>query len=209
MRRWNYVPSSRALRVVWYFVALLAIALVVLLIVSVTRQSQRLNETAANVRESKADRAQLHSALDDVAAALATANERLIDAGRSPVAEPPSVTEVPGPAGEPGATGAQGPEGETGAAGPVGRQGKPGKDGQDGATGPSGPVGADGPQGPAGPAGPEGPRGEQGPKGDQGPAGADGQGAFPFTFVFTVDTLTGSTTYTVTCVAEGCNVTTS
>jgi len=53
-------------------------------------------------------------------------------------------------------------------------------------------------------------RGPQGPAGTDGQDGADGQSAFPFTFSWTVqDNPAHSTTYTVTCTPDGCNVTES
>lgn len=197
----GWVPSPRVVTVAMITAALLAVGLFVLLLALVIGQKVRLDQAARNDAESQSDRAELHAAVDDLATALAKANARLVDAGRQPVTDPGPV--LPGPAGEPGATGAQGPAGDRGPQGWPGRPGKPGAAGQDGATGAQGPAGAEGPPGPAGP---QGERGEPGPKGDQGPAGP---GPWPFTFNFTVRTLTGSTTYTVTCAAEGCTVTES
>jgi len=195
----GWVPSRRILAVVTGVAVACVLGLMVLLIAVAVMQSDQLEEAAENDRESRADRAELHAAVDELAGALAKANDRLIDAGRQPVTEPaPPV--VAGPAGEQGEVGPAGPRGPVGARGPAGKRGVPGEPGEDGAVGPAGP------QGPAGPAGAQGERGEPGPKGEQGPAGKD---PWPFTFSFTVEGLTSSTTYTVTCAAVGCSVATS
>jgi hypothetical protein len=194
----TYEPSGRLTGALFAVVAVLALGLMAYLVLTTSVQSKQLDQTTSDVQESRADQASLHTAVDELSTALAKANARLVDAGRQPVTDP-----GPPLAGPAGATGAQGPAGDRGPEGRPGRPGKTGTDGQDGATGATGPAGADGPPGPVGP---EGPRGEQGPQGEPGPAGQD---PWPFTFVFTVDTLTGSTTYTVGCFAEGCTVTES
>jgi hypothetical protein len=133
--------------------------------------------------------------------------EQIRALGEKPVVSPgspPEVITIPGitgPQGVPGPDGrdgARGPRGFTGLDGPAGPPGAPGADGAPGAPG------AAGEPGPVGPAGPEGP---QGPAGEPGKDGAD---AWPFTFVFTVETTPATTTtYTVTCTADGCTVTTA
>lgn len=171
----RYVPSTRVLRVVWVGVAVLAVGLLILLLVAVAVMSQRLDEAARNDRESKADRAALHDALE----ALEQANDRLRSVGELPVPTPDASDEpVAGPAGERGPMGLTGPQGERGPAGPPGPVGPPGPQGVPGEDGRPGEVGPPGPAGPAGPRGepgPAGPRGEQGPKGEPGPAGPQGE----------------------------------
>lgn len=139
--------------------------------------------------------------------------EQIRALGEKPVVSPgspPEVITIPGitgPAGVPGADGrdgARGPRGFTGIdgpAGPRGATGAPGVNGIDGASGASGASGEPGPAGPEGPQGPPGPAGEP---------GKDGADAYPFTFVFTVETSpVTTTTYTVVCAVDGCTVTTS
>jgi hypothetical protein len=130
--------------------------------------------------------------------------EQIRALGEKPVVSPgspPEVITIPGitgPRGAPGADGrdgARGPRGFTGLDGPAGPSGAAGTDGAPGADG------VDGEPGAVGQAGPEGP---QGPAGEP---GKDGASAYPFTFVFTVETSpVTTTTYTVTCAADGCTV---
>lgn len=197
LRAW--VPSTRTVTAAMVTAAVLGVGLFVLLLVLVIGQKVQLDQAAQNDEESRSDRAELHAAVDHLATALARANDRLIDAGRSPVVPPAAgPAGVPGPAGAPGL---EGPRGPVGARGPAGDPGDRGKAGRPGAAGPAG---AQGPQGPVGPAGPAGPTG---PQGERGPAGAD---PWPFTFAFTVQTNpVQATTYTVMCTADGCTVTES
>jgi hypothetical protein len=106
--------------------------------------------------------------------------------------------------------------GRPGAHGDTGTAGQPGSKGAQGAPGP-GPTAdqivaavndycatRDNCRGPAGPAGPAGADGKNGTD------GKDGADPWPFTFTFTVqDNPVHSTTYTVTCTADGCNTATS
>ena len=98
--------------------------------------------------------------------------------------------------------------GAHGTTGSAGTDGQNGTDGQDGAPGPAPTAdqiaaavndyctGHDNCRGPAG------------TDGKDGVDGKDGQSAFPFTFTFTVQNNPAqSTTYTVTCTADGCTVT--
>jgi len=205
MRPWSMPRASkRAVAVAWTLVALLMVALWLWPIITVVRWSDDLRETQA-----------VNQAQDS---ALAEANRRLAEAG-----EPPVTTPEPGPAGEPGQVGPQGPAGPPGPQGPRGPAGARGLQGIRGALGEpgaEGATGATGATGAQGPAGPQGETGEQGPQGPVGPAGADGadgtdgqdgqDGAspFPFAFRFTVQINPAqSTTYVVTCTADGCTVT--
>lgn len=229
MPRIAYVPSTRLLRWVWTVAAVLVVGLVVLLTVAVVEQSRQLDQAALNDADSKRDRDALHGAIDAQAEALAEANGKLIDAGEPPVATPsaiPSTSASTGATGERGLRGPSGTEGDRGARGPAGGRGLAGKPGPPGPGGATGAAGARGEPGPSGSSGSDGARGEPGPQGERGPAGepgapgapgaagapgADGQSAYPFTFVFTVPGVVpgDDTTYTVTCLADGCMVATS
>jgi hypothetical protein len=186
--------SRRTVFVAWALVAVLFLLLIVWLVATAAHLTDQVHETQS-----------VNQAQDS---ALAEANRRLIEAGERPVPTP-----EPGPvgqSGDPGPVGPQGlagpvgprgPRGATGDVGPRGAMGRPGTDGTDGATG------ATGPQGPAGPAGADGTNGTDGKDGVD---GMDGASPFPFTFQFTVQTNPAeSTTYTVTCTADGCTVTES
>jgi hypothetical protein len=123
---------------------------------------------------------------------------------------PPGDGLIPGPQGARGDQGEQGPPGPQGPPGSSGEDGQPGPPGPRGTAGPAGPTGQGGPPGPAGSDGSPGQQGDQGPQGDTGPQGpqgergpagadgADGADAFPFTFTFSVPTLTGSQEVTCT-----------
>lgn len=174
MSRIKWVPSSRVVQYAWAAVGVLLVGVLFLLLATVARQSDQLEQAARNDVESAADREQLHAALDEVAVALAEANAKLVEAGERPVTEPPEVEQIVGPAGPRGLRGPQGVRGEQGPPGPRGERGPAGVDGSDGepgAPGPQGEPGPVGPPGPAGPAGPQGPAGERGPQGERGPAG--------------------------------------
>jgi hypothetical protein len=114
---------------------------------------------------------------------------------------PPGSPGDAGPAGPAGPPGANGRTGDSGPPGKPGSKGKDGKDGRAGNPGPSGdpgPAGSDGPPGSDGSPGPMGPPGPTGPAGAQGPAGkdgSDGQSAFPFAFMFTINQGPLSQTY--------------
>lgn len=208
------VPSRRAVMVLSWVVGLALAALVGFLL-------WRVTVLASTDVESRADRLELRSlveaqgqALDEQRAATMEANRRLREAGEDPVELPDVPALVPGPSGEPGATGRRGPIGPPGPTGPNGRRGARGATGDTGTPGQTGPsgapgaTGATGDTGPQGPAGPPGPSGDTGPQGPAGPAGPAGTSAYPFTFAFTVDDPPfGPTTYTVTCTAAGCTVT--
>lgn len=170
--------------------ALLGVALAVV--------ADRQDQNAASIAEEQARRERVEEQLSEQQVASEQLARQVRRLGGTPVVDPSDL-----PAGEPGpagATGPAGPRGEQGARGPRGPAGAPGASGEDGAPG------ATGEPGPAGPQGPAGPAGAQGERGPEGPAGQD---PWPFTFAFTVQTLTGSTTYTVTCAAAGCTVTES
>jgi hypothetical protein len=105
-----------------------------------------------------------------------------------------------------------------GHAGPAGRPGVAGAAGAPGSPGETGPAPTTAEIAAAVTAycsggrctGPTGPAGSTGSTGPAGPAGRDGEDAVPFTFRFTVqDNPAHSTTYTVTCTADDCTVTTS
>lgn len=223
--------TKRAVRLAWAFVVLLAVLLAMWLVVTVVRQSDRLDAQQST-----------NQAQD---AALAEANRRLTEAGQQPVPTP-----EPGPAGQPG----PGPTDAQVAAAvaaychttgvcdgraPTAQQvssavssycaggrcvGRPGVSGQPGEEGGTGAAGATGP-GPTSDqiaeavatycadgrcTGPAGADGVNGTNGQNGANGQDGQSAFPFTFTFTVQTNPAqSTTYTVTCQVDGCAVATS
>lgn len=182
--------------------AALGVGVLLLTLVAVVWLARENSELENQDTQSRADRAELHATLDDLASALNRANDRLVDAGEPPVTAPAPTPEA-GEQGEPGATG---PRGVPGATGPQGEPGRAGRTGAAGASGQTGPAGSDGEPGPPGPQGPAGPQGERGEQGPQGPQGEAGPSPWPFTFSFTVQTLTGSTTYTVTCNAGGCTV---
>jgi hypothetical protein len=195
--------SKRSVRIAWGVVLILVFMLAAWLIATLLRQSDQIRETQA-----------VNQAQDS---ALAEANRRLIEAGERPVPTP-----SPGPAGEPGSVGPSGPPGPRGPAGPrglLGTQGarglqgirgalgEEGAEGATGATGAQGPKGETGATGVTGPQGPAGPAGADGTDGTNGADGKDGASPFPFTFRFTVQNNPAqSTTYTVTCTADGCTV---
>jgi hypothetical protein len=157
-------------------------------------------------------------AATDVAAQLAEQVEAM---GGEPAADveevvPEAGDPLPGPRGIPGLPGIDGRDGRNGkdskVPGPRGATGAPGSDGTDGKNGRDGKDSeVPGPAGPTGPPGPAGPAGKDSTApGPQGPAGKDGQSAYPFEFTFTVERNPGqSTTYTVTCRADGCSVSSS
>ena len=198
------IVTKRAARIAWTVVAVLAALLAGWLVYTVVHQSDQIrHEQGVNTAQDNS---------------LAEANRRLIEAGEKPVPTP-----EPGPAGEAGQVGPQGPAGPPGATGPTGSTGPRGHAGKAGVNGERGMTGAPGARGAIGLPGPQGERGEKGDAGPQGPAGPagrdgqngtdgqdgkDGQSAFPFQFSFTVQTTPAqSTTYTVTCTADGCTVT--
>lgn len=187
-------PSPRAVRWAWFAVAAVAVLLIGWLIV-----------TVLNLSAHKDDEAARDAAQDD---ALTKANNRLISLGAQPVPAP-----SPGPAGEPGTVGATGPAGPSGPPGPEGGRGNVGPRGPRGAMGRPGIDGIDGQDGIDGTDGADGAKGDTGPAGADGKDGADGadgkdgQSPFPFQFSFVVDNNPAqSTTYTVTCTADGCTV---
>lgn len=98
--------------------------------------------------------------ITELSAAVAEANNRLTQAGESPV----SVPDVPTP--------------ET-VRGADGQQGRPGEDGQDGRDGVDGEDGLPGEQGQPGKDGKEGPAGRPGEPGKDGTAGVDGAPGAP------------------------------
>lgn len=200
------VTDSRALRRVR--MALIAsVAVLVLGLAGVGLGfNDRINDLKDNADAANADRAEVKA---DLSAALAKANERLVEAGEKPVTAPP----VAGPQGLPGDVGPRGPEGkqgkqgQPGPRGPAGERGPHGSNGDDGlrgllgAPGAQGARGADGPPGPVGPPGPPGP---QGPAGPPGAAGVDGRGIVSLVcqsvpaLTFTV-TFSDGTQRTITC----------
>lgn len=202
MSRFRYVPSDRVLRGGMWVLAVLGVGVLLLTLLAVVWLAQENGELKDQDTQSRADRAQLHGAVDDLATALVKANSRLVDAGEAPVAEP-DASEV---SGDPGPIGPQGPQGEPGLMGQRGAVGPIGPRGATGLRGLTGAAGAAGSTGPAGPPGPAGSAGEPGARGEQGPQGPPGADPWPFTFSFTVDEVTGPTTYTVTCAADGCSV---
>lgn len=115
--------------------------------------------------------------------AIDEANERLSDAGETPVEvpEPEEPQLVAGPA---GAMGLQGPRGFPGLNGEDGKDGQDGVDGENGldgadaATGATGATGAQGEPGKPGEPGPEGPAGPAGQDGTDGSDGMDGRSAY-------------------------------
>ena len=172
----------------------------------------RLSDLAETSDE---NRRAAESALESVAILA----DQVKDLGAIPRVDPSDLPQPsPGPQGIPGLTGPAGPQGPTGSTGPVGNRGQrgpvgaTGPQGERGGTGPAGPMGEPGPQGeqgPAGAAGADGKDGKDGAPGADGQDGKDGQSAFPFTFSFVVENNPAqSTTYTVTCAADGCTVTT-
>lgn len=207
-------PSRRALTIgVWVIVVLVIaiIAAMMVLIVQLTKDTQELEQ---RTDASRADRNAMRHDLDTQQAALAEANRRLRRAGEDPVSTPEAkddpvekIIPLPGPRGLRGLPGEDGRDGSDGRTvrGENGSAGSSGADGESGAPGAKGDTGAPGPAGPAGEPGPAGPGGPAGPPGPAGPAG---QSAFPFTFSFTVQQNPAqATTYTVTCRADGCTVT--
>ncbi|MDF9718030.1 hypothetical protein KK617_17915, partial [Nocardioides sp. ChNu-99] len=96
-----------------------------------------LAHTNERDRESKADRADLRSIVDQQAQALEEANRRLEAVGQEPVEEPEQ--DEPSPLqsirGLPGPPGPAGRDGEPGAAGAAGTPGAAGEDGSAGAAG--------------------------------------------------------------------------
>lgn len=188
MRRFEMpVPSDRALRWLKWVVAIAILASIIGMAFAFQQLSDRLDESAADV-DSLADvNAVQDATISAQQSALDQANERLQNAGESPVPLPELPTPAPGPTGATGATGPRGPagapgddgqDGAAGATGPTGARGAAGptgKAGEPGLPGATGTAGATGPRGEAGPAGPKGDKGEPGPKGDAGEPGPRGE----------------------------------
>jgi len=184
MRRFNYVPSRRAVWLAWLAAGVILVALFLWLIYTTVSTANHLRTSDDRLDQSQSEQHRLaRSAAGNAkaAAALAAQVRRL---GGRPVVQPSTLpTPTPGPRGEPGAAGARGAAGQPGAPGPrgaTGARGPAGPDGQPGIPGSRGDTGTQGPAGPAGPPGPQGPPGEQGPQGpkgdtgDQGPRGPQG-----------------------------------
>lgn len=162
------IPSRRALTVGMWIAAAAIAALVIWMLVIISRLSddtvrteRDLSEARGQAREVFGDLVETNAAQDE---ALEEANRRLEQAGRRPVMFP-TPEPVIGPPGAAGATGPRGPAGVS-IVGPPGPRGLPGKDGQSivGPVGPRGEPGADGADGRDGESivGPTGPRGETG-----------------------------------------------
>jgi hypothetical protein len=151
-------------RVPWRLVGVIALyllvaallALVLLVLVDLTREVQGTRQEAA---ERGRERNELAADVEELRA-------QLLELGQAPRVGPPAEP-VRGPQGEPGE---RGPVGQTvfGPAGPPGAPGASGPAGAPGAAGPAGPAGEDGEDGAPGPTGPQG---EPGPAGSQGPPG--------------------------------------
>lgn len=210
--------------------ALLGVGLA-LLAWSVEHNADRLDDAQQRGDDLAAQAEENAAVAASQADALKEANRRLERLGKRPVqaeeTEDVELVPVPGPQGEPGARGPRGlscveqlsfgrcrgdegergKQGTQGERGPKGEQGEIGPQGDRGAAGPQGEPGTQGPAGERGPAGPQGEPGPAGPQGPQGEQGPPGESAYPFIFTFTVDkNAVQSTTYTVTCTAEGCTV---
>lgn len=113
-------------------------------------------------------------------AAVDEANERLAQAGETPVDVPeqqePKYIEGPmGPQGPRGFAGLNGKDGKDGA---KGEKGDPGEDGADGLPGAAGATGSTGEPGASGEPGEPGPAGPAGPPGKDGSDGMDGRSAY-------------------------------
>lgn len=106
IRRISYVPSERAVRVVWYVAALLLVGLVLWLAWMVAHTNDRL-------ADAETKRVSLEEAATRNAAAVSTLSAQVEALGGKPVVD---VDDLPvGPQGE---TGEQGERGETGEPGP-------------------------------------------------------------------------------------------
>lgn len=171
------IPSRRALTVGMWIAAAAIAALVIWMLVIISRLSDDTVRTERDLSEAREQARDVFGELADTNAAqdeaLVEANRRLEQAGKRPVTVP-DPEPIIGPAGDPGATGATGPRGPAGVSivGPPGPRGLPGEDGQSivGPAGPRGEPGADGADGKDGVdgrdgesiVGPTGPRGETG-----------------------------------------------
>jgi len=115
-------PSTRALAVGAWSVVVAVLVLVAWMLFIIGRLSDDGVATKSELDEAKVQAgevfAELVAANEAQDRALAEANRRLRDAGRQPVASPPTPEVV---IGEPGATGATGPRGPQGLTGATGR----------------------------------------------------------------------------------------
>jgi hypothetical protein len=128
------VPSDGALRVLKYVVGVAVALSLVGLIVAFLLITERLDEADVDRgRLEQANRVQ-DETIGAQSEALDEANDRLREAGETPVVVPEAAEPIPGPAGEQGEAGERGPVGPAGESivGPRGPAGAAGEDGRQG-----------------------------------------------------------------------------